>query len=40
MVFYYKKDDLPVIGVFIQGTGKIEEIKRYHNDLRQLEIRN
>jgi hypothetical protein len=40
LVFYYKKDDLPVIGVFIQGTGKIEEIKRYHNDLRELEIGN
>ncbi|MFX0072199.1 MAG: hypothetical protein ACFFAO_14015 [Candidatus Hermodarchaeota archaeon] len=36
IVFYYKKDDLPVISVFIAGKGDIEEMKKYHNDLRNL----
>jgi hypothetical protein len=40
LIFYYKKDGLPIIGVFIQGTGKIEEIKNYHDDLRKLKISN
>jgi hypothetical protein len=36
--FYYKKDGLPVISVFMKGTGNIEEMKRYHNNLRNLEL--
>ena len=36
--FYYKKDALPAIGVFIMGGGNFEEMKRYHDDLRKLEI--
>ena len=36
--FYYKKDDLPVISVFITGKGNIEEMKKYHDDLRKLLI--
>ncbi|MFX1444046.1 MAG: hypothetical protein ACFFHV_11570 [Promethearchaeota archaeon] len=35
---YYKKDNLPVISVFIIGMGNIEEMKRYHEDLRKLEL--
>jgi hypothetical protein len=38
LMFYYKKDGLPVISVFIMGTGNIEEMKRYHDDLRKLDI--
>jgi hypothetical protein len=36
--FYYKKDDLPVISVFMIGKGNIEEMKRYHNDLKRLKL--
>lgn len=36
--FYYKKNDLPVISVFIMGMGNIEEMKRYHDDLRKIEL--
>jgi len=36
--FYYKKDDLPVISVFMIGKGNIEEMKRYHNDLKKLKL--
>jgi hypothetical protein len=38
LFFYYKKDELPVISVFIEGKGNIEEINRYHNDLRKLKL--
>lgn len=37
--FYYKKDGLPVISVFLMGTGNIEEMKRYHNDLKNLDLK-
>lgn len=37
--FYYKKDDLPVISVFMIGKGDIEEMKRYYDDLRKLELK-
>jgi len=33
---YYKQNNLPIISVFIMGKGNIEEMKRYHNDLRKL----
>ena len=36
--FYYKKDDLPLISVFIVGKGNLEEMKRYHSDLRRLKL--
>ncbi|TFG26008.1 MAG: hypothetical protein EU533_00150 [Promethearchaeota archaeon] len=38
LMFYYKKDGLPVISVFIEGTGNIEEMKKYHQDLKKLDI--
>lgn len=40
MGIYYKKDDLPIISVFIIGKGNIEEMKRYHSDLIRLKSKN
>ena len=38
--FHYKKDELPIISVFIIGKGDIEEMKRYHSDFRRLKLNN